>query len=337
MNIGFLGTNHKQITFKELEPIYIGKDGATEFLNQLPLDGPIKECVIVNTCNRLEFYFVADNNDQALLFLKQQIAAFKQVDVAMLSRLLTYKQGNEAIRHLFRVTSGLESMVLGENEILAQIKDHYYRSKDLSKTSAVLNKVFQTAVSIGKRVRTETAISRGAYSVSSIAIEAIRERHLDYFGKSILIHGMGTMGTRSLKKLHALGHPTITLCNRTFSKAEALAKTYNCKALPFENLTSKAKTFDIVLSAASLKEHCLSSAHFQDNSKTELIIDLGLPRNIDPAVTPNLNIPIITVEGLKDIATKNGQKRKAECSAAEIIIEEDFAKLMQWATYKNAA
>ena len=337
MKIGLLGTNHKKITIKDLEPIYIGKEDAALFITQLPHDSPIQECVILNTCNRLEFYFVAENHTEALSFLKQEIASFKQTSSQVINQLLDYQSGDEATQHLFRVTSGLESMVLGENEVLAQVKEAYQRSKALNQTQKILNKVFQTAIAIGKRVRTETTISRGAYSVSSIGIEAIRETILDYFGCRILINGMGAMGLRSLKKLHALGHPNITLCNRTFSTAETLAKEHNCQVLAIEQLPKKARDFDIIISTASVKEHCLSVVDFNQTYSTSLIVDLGLPRNIDPQLEEKTSIKVITVEGLKDIASQNGQKRKAECHAAETIIQEDAKKLMKWAAYKHDA
>ena len=156
--------------------------------------------------------------------------------------------------------------------------------------------------------------------MSSIAIDAIRQTKLDYFGRSILIVGLGTMGSRCLKKLHALAHPDITLCNRTLAVSESLSSQYETAYFDYTDLASRVGEFDIIISAVTEKTFIIFPENFSSNSDC-LLVDLGLPRNVDPSCE-NLNtIKLINVDGLKEIATKNVKRRQAELSKVEIIFD----------------
>ena len=284
MDMGQLGTSHKRASLNELESVHLNQELRDELCAQKQ-DLGIQEIVILSTCNRSEIYYISDDLDQTKTNIINWVADKKGLQAFDLEPLYVFRKEDEAVKHLFSVASGIESMVLGENEILTQVKDGYAAYQEAGHTGPYFNKVFQMATAVGKRVRTETDISRGAYSVSSIAIEAIREIMLDYFGRKILVVGLGVMGRRALKKLMALGHPSLTIINRTDSKAETFAKEERIFSLPYSKLAESAHEYDIILTAVSSREHLLNPDHFSsDNSKTELVIDLGLPRNANPAI-----------------------------------------------------
>lgn len=335
MEIRQCGTSIKRTPVTEMEKIHLGRQGIPIFLEKVKTCDCIQEIVLLMTCNRVEFYYACENPDQAKNWLLQTLSEMKLVPEATINDLLVERNEQKAIEHLFSVASGVESMVYGENEILTQVKDAYQRSLEYNLTGAILNKVFQSAVATGKRVRSETEISRGAYSVSSIAIEAIREKVLDYFSRKILIVGSGVMGNRALKKLEALGHPQIFMANRTQEKAEAATAELNAYVFDYDQLQEESKTFDIIILATSSKEYILKASQFMGDIQTMLVIDLGVPRNADPSLSEKFNI--ITVDGLKEIAEKNVHKRRGEREKVESIILEEMTNLAQWKKYRDAA
>ena len=213
MNIGLVGINHTKKQIKEFESIFLTNEGKQNFYTKVVSECPVKELVILTTCNRVEFYFAAEDIDVAGKWIMETLSIQKNVDKNITTSLLEIYGEKQTLIHLFEVASGVQSMVVGENEILGQVKEAYDIAFSKHKTGPILNKAFQSAIATGKRARAETAISRGAYSVSSIAIDAIRKTLLDYFEMTVLIIGMGTMGTRCLKKLDALAHPNISIAN----------------------------------------------------------------------------------------------------------------------------
>ena len=334
MALGLLGVDHTQTAIKNIEPIFLNKDGKQRLYDQIRSTTIIDECIILTTCNRVEYYLVANDLDAAKTWLITAISKQKQVSEDIILSLLNYHQREHAIHHLFDVVSGIQSMVFGENEILTQVKQAYEEAANLNLTGAILNKCFQVAISVGKRVRSETDISRGAYSVSSIAIEAIRQTQLDYFSKSICIVGMGTMGTRCFKKLYALGHPDVTLCNRTSAIIDTLTTDHDVNSISFETITDSIKHFDIIICATSVREPLFNQQHF-DTQKPYLMIDLGLPRNINPELENQAKTTLINVDGLKEVANINVKKKMGELSKVNAIIDEELANIMKWFLYKQ--
>ena len=333
MEIACIGTNYKQFSLTEIEPFYFAKEGLGQLMSTIKSSGYIHECVPLLTCNRMEFYIATDAIDSAYEWIVSEISTRKSQPVSAVKRVIQVSRASAAINHLFNVVSGIESMVFGETEILSQVKSAYSTASQMGLTGTWLNKLFQSAVSCGKRVRAETQISIGACSVSSIAIDAIKSHHLDYFAKKILIIGLGAMGVRCLKKLHALGHPNITVCNRTIARAESCQETFCVSMLSFEALSTAVCDYDIVISAISCKYPLIKGKMLDKPTAPTLIIDLGLPRNVnldDPNQTT-----VISVEGLKSHANANAKRRQGELAAANFIIEDEQSKFYQWSEYKQ--
>lgn len=318
----------------EIESVYIPKTSWPVFTKTVLEDSPIMEMVILATCNRFEIYFTAHYIDRAFDWLVTSIGLLKEMSVSTVAKKMQLLRDKDAMTHLFRVAAGMESMVFGEDEILSQIKSAYADFQTAGLTKAFFNKVFQSAIAAGKRARHETEISRGAYSVSSIAVDAIREMRLDYFGTRILIIGAGTIGLRALKKLDALGHPEVWLCNRTDNKVMPLQERYRIHHLPFQELRQTVKTFDIILIATSATAYLLDTSLFEKNTTPKLILDLCVPRNVDPDVGQLPNITLLTVDSLQKIADKNVQKRQKEHTKVALILEDELSKIDQWTAHR---
>ena len=322
---------------EDIEAIYLDQDAKYEFLSTFCSDIQLNECIILSTCNRFEVYFESQNPERVRDAIQAYIAKIKLIPPNKPSEVLHYLEGEDVMRHLFHVSAGIDSMVFGENEILTQVKESYDKSRDSGRTGAMFNKLFQTSVSVGKRVRSETEVSKGSYSVSSIAIEAIRENNLDYFGQSILIIGAGVIGKRCVKKLRALGHPDVTIVNRTTQKAADVAKDEDISYLPYVDLEKAIPTFSIIITAVSSSEPIIKTEHFKSAAnKTQLIVDLGLPRNADSSIPEKTGIKVITVDGLREIAEKNVGRRKAEVEKVKGIIEDELRRFNHWESMRNA-
>lgn len=330
MNIKLLGTSYLFTHIKEFESVYIDKHSVSEFLNSTQWVY-VQEIVILSTCNRFECYIVSNDLDKAENELCTAISVFNSIPLETVISLMSSFNSVDPVEHLYKVASGIESMVFGENEILTQVKDAQQTAYKLSYSGSILNKVFQSAVATGKKVRSETDISKGAYSVSSIAIEAIRERLYDYFDCRILIIGMGTMGIRSLKKLYALGHPNITVTNRSPEKLVQLTSEYDISSVSYADALASLSDFDIVITATASKVPIITAATFGAGASPKLIVDLGVPRNVD---LDREDTFVVTVRGLKDIADKNISKRKTSLVQVNQIIDDELLKLKQWYDYK---
>ena len=327
--LGFLGTDYKRSQLRDIELIYLKSEMWPTLCEMVRIDSPISELVILATCNRFEIYFSSDDLDASILWLTAFIADTANIPRESIQKIIYPLTDGDVIQHLFNVSAGVESMVFGEDEILSQVKKAYSDFQTLKSTGPATNKLFQTAISVGKRVRHETEISRGAYSVSSIAIDAIRELKLDYFDHSILIVGAGTIGQRAMKKLVSIGHPSLTICNRTLQKASDIALKSGISMIPFEQLTQSVGTYDIVIVATAASDYLIRPEQFSEQSDTSLIVDLTVPRNVDPD-TATANRQIISVDGLKQIADKNVAKRRQESLKIQAILDDEQCKYEEW-------
>lgn len=336
MNIGLLGTDYKHTSIQDMEMVYLKKETWPQFSNAMRTESPIDEMVILATCNRFEIYFVGNDIPASIEWIEAFIADASNIPRHIITKL-TYRLLNEdAIRHLLKVASGVESMVFGEDEILSQVKSAYHYFVDLESTGSILNKLFQVAIATGKRARHETEISRGAYSVSSIAVDAIRELIFDYFEKSILVIGTGTIGSRAVKKLGALGHPDLTVCNRTMENAKIIAESCRCNLLPFDSLYASIKHYDIIIVATGASQYIIDRHHLADTAKCELIIDLAVPRNVDPGVEHD-GRKLLSVAGLKQIAERNVRKRQKETHKVNEILNDEHNKFNLWVDRRTPA
>jgi|GEM_PF-840981 len=334
-SLGYLGIDYRYASLEEMEKLYFNNEDVRNFFEVFPFGSPIQELVILSTCNRVEFYFSAQDPLQAAQWLKHRIAGFKKLSTAFVEKTLKEKNKKKAMKHLFSVVSGVESMVFGENEILTQIKDAYQTAYKHKATQAFFNKVFQSAVAAGKRVRKETEISKGSYSVSSIAVDCLRHRFGGHFLDSkILVVGAGVMALRAVKKMKALNHTHLALTNRSEDRLIRTCEKFDLTPLPFSALRTELNQFDGVIVATSSPTYLMWKDHVAGVTKPLILIDLSVPRNVDPDVVHNIFVSLVTVEGLKETADRTIESRKQELSKIESIIQEEIDNIQKWLEFK---
>lgn len=340
LHIGALATDFRLSSIKMRDVLYLEKERLAGFIKNLPQDTPIREIVVLCTCNRIEIYYVCDDHSAAAEWLAQFIANFHKVPFERVKSTLVNYRCSEAVRHIFRVASGVESMVFGEHEILGQIRDAYFFCRDQATTDSFLNRLFQQAIATGKLVRSRTDASKGSLSVSSIAVEAVLENNdgkLD--NANILVVGLGTMGLRAVKRLAIKNPQKLGLCNRTDKRAALMCEKFNARHVPYTDFAKSINDYDCVICATSSQSYILLPEHLLFNGKVRerplQVIDLGAPRNVDPAITAIKGVSLVCVDDLRATADRHLKEREHEIGDIENIIEEQVVEFTRWYQYRS--
>jgi glutamyl-tRNA reductase len=322
------------------DALYLEKERVTQFIASIPNDAPLMEVVALSTCNRIEIFYVCKDHAAASSWLRRYLTQFHHIPDGIIEKVMREYRCADAIRHLFKVVSGMESMVFGEHEILGQVREAYFHCMKNAATDSYLNRLFQQAIATGKKVRSNTGAGRGALSIASIAVERMFELSGDLNEKSILIVGTGTMGVRALKRLQGENIGKITLCNRTEERAVKFAERFRADVIGFDELTSKINDFDIIILATAYTGKTLISASTLNTirSGTEkplLIIDVGAPMNADSAIETVPGVKLVCVDDLKETAERRLTERKCEVDAVNEIVEEQVREFSRWYCYKR--
>lgn len=328
MGLYFLAVTHHTASSRELESVYL--DATEREVMRSHLHSLGISVAFIATCNRFEM--IANGPDASLIHhaIIQLMASMRSTPTSFWQQHARTGQDHEVVSHLFHVACGLDSMIIGEDDILAQVKQSYASYADTTDTHAVLHKVFQSAIAVGKRARHETSISKGSYSVSSLAIDWVRKDDLEWFHRSVLIVGAGVMGIRTLKKYHALGHPRLTLVNRTDAKADRLAQAYGVSWFPYDELRSRLNDHEVVFFALASPKPIVTPDW--DTHRIRLFIDMGMPRNIAPSIE---GPKVITVDHLKTATEATAAKRRDEMIKVTLIIEEELGRFEEWRHHRD--
>lgn len=319
---------HKSADMSCLE--LIGKQGTESLLEDVSQIDGVRECVVLRTCNRVEMYTVSSNTEATRDGLERLISKYIPFDTS--ENLVQYLSGKDSIRHLFRVTSGLESLIVGEDQIQSQVKEAFQLAERNGYTGEILSEVFRKALSVGKKVRTETRLNKGAVSVGSAAVD-LAERILgDLQGLNILVIGAGETATLIARHLVGKGPNTVFVSNRTYERAVKLAWQLGGKAIRFNGLWDYLPNMDIVLVATSsphilLDRERMTTVMEKRGMEPLVIIDLSLPRNVDPDVASLEGVKLYDIDSLRGIATENMMQRIREIRAAERIVIEELELL----------
>lgn len=338
MHTAILGTDFRNVSLDILEKIVLDEEKIKSFVTELPKTAPISECVVLSTCNRMEIYYTCEDYELAKSWLLTYLAKKSNISASFLDTICFHHRCNAAVNHLYQVAAGMQSMVFGENEILSQIKMAYALSSAQDATGAYLNKLFQSAIAAGKKVREKTDISKGAFSISSIAVDAMKEVLKDQFLETpILIIGAGTMANRALKKLSAIGHTQITIVNRTLKSASELAEEYGYEALPISKLSKILPNFRAIYIATASKFSIITAQDTEEIQESTLIVDVSVPRNVDPRVEDNPRVRLTSIDGLKEIAGKTRMMRLGETDKMKAIINAEIEAYTKWYHVKESA
>ncbi len=312
---------HTKATIDEMESAWHG--GIDQLLVRLKSHELVEECAVLKTCNRVEVYVVSPKGSKVLFEFA------KRMKVS--SRIVDFLDHDESLRHLMRVTSGLESMIVGEDQILGQVKELFMMAKKAGAIGKTLDTAFNKAIQVGKRVRSETGINKGSVSIGSAAVELAEKNLGGLAGKTVMVIGAGEMGTLVAKALTNKNIKVIYVANRTFDKAESLACELNGKAVKYDSMQDFIPVSDVVISATSAPHFILTceilSGIMEKEDKQLMLIDIGNPRNIESSIGDIPRVTLYNIDDLKSISEANLAKRKEEAKKAKLIIEEEIVLL----------
>ena len=293
--------------------------------------------MIISTCNRTEIYFEFENHigqeNKFLHSVVKELVVFKKYKDSLSPHLNNLTGSYKVANHLFRLVSGLESMIIGEFQIVEQLKDAYYFSKKHKMLGPILGRMIQKSLETGKYIRTNTEIGRGAVSVSYAAVEQITNNY-DLKNAKFLCVGLGETSKLSIRHLHQKGIKKIKITNRTKSKLNAFCTELGYESILFEDYKKEILNSDVVIFSTGSKSPLLTKKDIEENIKKRnnklLLVDLSVPRNLSHDLEEVNNIEIINIDNLKDTVNENYKKRKAEVIKAELYIEEFLVEFDDW-------
>ena len=336
MTIALVGINHRNSPLEVRERLAIDNEALPGALAALKTCAPEGGVVILSTCNRVEVYMSSpEPASEVHEIIRTFLAETSRVPVDELRPHLYEHAGRDAVRHLFRVAASLDSMVVGEGQILGQVHDAYLVAQQCGTVEKVCSALFQRAFKVAKEIRTRTGISEGKVSVASVAVDLAVSIFMDLRDKTALLVGSGETAELALKSLMSRGVGRVILANRTLENAAALAESYNGEAVALEQLEQHLHRADIVISSTAAREPVLRSAHFQQalrarNQEPMLAIDIAVPRDIEPEVNRINNVYLYTIDDLQQVADENLQQRREAAIEAERIIAREVEVFAGW-------
>ena len=334
MRLIAVGLSHRTAPVELRERVDFSKAGVDAALASLASRGVARELVILSTCNRAEIYAAADT-DATGEALERVFSEYHGVPHAQIAEHLYTRKGPDAARHLFRVAAGLDSLVVGEPQILGQVKTAYSAASEHHHTGALTNRLFHSAFSVGKKVRTDTGLGEGAVSVSYAAIALAKKIFGDLKGLSVLILGAGEMAKLTGVHLQAQQVRQITIASRTLQTSEGLAGHLGGRAVAWTDLDEALAAADIVVTATGAAEPVLTRPRIDDimrhrRSRPLFLIDIALPRDVESEVGNLDQVFLYNIDDLQGIVKENLARRSAELAHAERFVEEEVGKFTAW-------
>jgi len=336
MEILTIGLSYKTAPIELRERLNIPEQDLPKPLEMLGDSPEVVERMLVSTCNRVEVYAVTEGAaERAAEAIVDCLAISRNLQKAEFADKLYTLAGADAVRHVFRVAASLDSMVVGEPQILGQVKAAFSTAQSNDATGIVLNNLMEQAFHVAKRVRTETGIANSAVSVSSAAVELARKIFGDLTGRSVLIIGAGEMAELALRHLLDDGVRSVLVANRSYERAVALAQQYHGRAVTFEGFRREMAGTDIVISATSaphviLKKEDIQGIIQQRRHRPIFLIDIADPRDIDPGCNEVDNVYLYNIDDLQSVVETNLKERKREAERAEGIIEREVGVYLNW-------
>ncbi len=336
MEIVLVGLNHRTASVEMRERLAFNNEQARRAADELRSRGILEETLVLSTCNRSELYGVPPEVvEDSAGAVEDFLAAFHNLSPAEVNGCLYRHRGRDAVRHVFRVAAGLDSMLLGEAEILGQVRQAYRTALESGATGPLLNRMFQGALQVGKRVRAETAIGAHPMSVAYAGVKLAEKIFGNLRSHAALILGAGTMGEQVIGHMRDRGIARLVVANRSPERAEALARSTGGQAVFWERLESALEQPDIIVCSVGgndcvLTRPMLERAMAARANRALFIIDLGVPRNVDSAAAGLYNVYLYNIDNLAEIVEQNKKARESEIPRAEAIIEEHIAKFETW-------
>ncbi len=331
--IVLLGVNHKTtpLAVREKLALTSGYDGPLNALRSL---GGLKEYYLLSTCNRVEVLFTCSDPGRMRREVLDLLFAGNVTRAEVANCIYTY-EGEKAVEHLFMVASSLDSMIVGETQILGQLKEAYRHAAELKTSGLILNRLLHKAFSVAKRVRTETQIGANAVSISYAAVELGRKIFGDLCGKRVLLVGAGEMAELAAEHLMGQGIEKVVVANRTLSRAMDLAKRFNGRAVGLDEFCEQLLNVDIIISSTGARELILhredvASIMRRRRNNPLFFIDIAVPRDLDPAINSIENVYLYDIDDLKNVVEMNREQRDKEAIKARRIVKEEMLKFSRW-------
>ena len=341
--IGLISINFKTSPIEVREKFYFQDSEKMKFFDLLSSECPVEGLIILSTCNRTELYYEYENHvgeeNKIFHLIMKCLVKFKKYPEGLSPYVSTKMGSSDVSRHLFRLISGLESMIIGEFQIVDQLKDAFYFAKENNIVGPILERMFQKSFETGKYVRSNTDIGKGAVSVSYAAVEMISTKY-QLEDTKILCVGAGETSQLLVKNLLKKDVKEIIITNRTEAKGKRFAETYDLETLPFKKMLSEINKVDVIVFSTSSDQPLISKEDIKKSydskkNKNTLFIDLSVPRNIDENISSIGSIELINIDNLKDIVNKNYNKRKAEIDKSQKIIDSFLLEFDEWANSRQ--
>ena len=341
MQLLLIGVSHRTAPVELRERLDFSTRGVDRALSALAGTGAQHEATIVSTCNRVELYVGCDEPESTRAAIQQFLSDFHGIPGSELAPHIYTKTGQDAVAHLFRVAAGLDSLVMGEPQILGQVKDAFGIASQLGCTGPMLNKLFHSAFAAGKRVRTETALSEGAVSVSYAAVELARKIFGNLKGRTVLVLGAGEMGKLTALHMQAQGIGRLIITSRTAAHATALAESIGGSAIGWESLNSGLVDADILITATGASTPIISGSLISQTMKTRrqrplFIIDIAVPRDVEAGAGDLEQVFLYNIDDLQAVVQENMSRRGTEASDAEKIIAQEVGRFVGWLSSRGA-
>jgi len=335
MNLHTVGLNHDSAPVEIREKIAFSTSSVPIALSSFTQSFPLSEAVILSTCNRVEIYATSPGNSLNKEALLDFFSAFHGLPKEKFADHMYHYQDMNAVRHLFFVASSLDSLVRGETQILSQVKEAYMTATSAETTGSILNQLFQRSLNVAKEVHTRTSIGKGKVSVSSVAVDLAIKVFKDFSGKTIFIIGAGETCELVLKHLVERGAKTAIVANRNYDKAKALAEEYDGKAINYQSLEDYLPQADIIISSTASPRPVIHTEHIKHAIKARrgnpmLLIDIAVPRDIDPEIAKIDNVYLYNIDDLQTVVNGNIDDREKELGKCQTIIDKEVEQFMAW-------
>lgn len=330
-----LGMNHETAPVELRECLAREPGNTSEALASMRKLQSIREGLFISTCNRVEALYTCENPEEAKRSVISLLSGLGGMpEHAFSSNLYTFED-SEAVRHIFRVTSSLDSMVVGEPQILGQVKDAYYQATKEKTAGVILNRLMHRAFHVAKRVRTETGVSDAAVSISYAAVELAKKIFYDLEGKMVLLIGAGEMAELAARHLLSHGVTSISVANRTFHRAVQVAEFFHGSAVSFDEIGAQLLEADIVITSTASTEYVIAYEQVKSclrkrRNRPLFFIDIAVPRDVEPKVNDLGNVYVYDIDDLKGVVEINIAQRKEEAVKAERIVQEEVIKFEKW-------
>ena len=333
-DITLIGVNHKTASVEIREALAFTPEESAHALRHLQKRGDVRETLIFSTCNRMEILFIPTHADSVAAMIAF-LSEIKQIPAPHFENALYIYKKAEAVRHLFRVASSLDSMIVGEPQILGQVKSAYRHCTKHHSSGVILNRLMHKTFSIAKKVRRETGIGDSAVSISYAAIELANKIFSDLNERTVMLLGAGEMAELAIEHLISHGVKKIVVANRTFEKAVTLSEKFNGEAITFDERFNALEAVDIIVSSTGATNYVITATQLKQAMKRRkyrplFLIDIAVPRDIDPKINKLDNAYLYDIDDLQHIVDDNMDERKKEATKAERLVDEAVIKFQRW-------